>query len=107
MGAKRKQSGSGAVERARTEEATVGRNRLVWVASFPPGTLVISGPRAMFLSQSGFVLMTSTAHVATYGHMGAWGLATSCGHLGVWWVNPSVHDVNYALIGLIKKLTGQ
>lgn len=86
MGAKRKQPGSGAVERARTEEATVGRNRLVWVASLPPGTLVISGPRAMFLSQSGFVLMTSTAHVATYGHMGAgaWPLAVAiwvCGGL--------------------------
>lgn len=78
MGEKEKQTASCALERGRTEEAKVVRNRLMWVASLPPRTTVTSKPGLLPRAISVFVVLTQpwsvlifTAHVPTKGHTDA------------------------------------
>lgn len=86
MGEKVKQKGSCAVERGRTEEVKVVRNRLMLEACLPPRDMVMSGSGLLLRTMSGSMLTqnpVSYYYVASQIHRlpGIW--VTIYGDIGV------------------------
>lgn len=86
MGEKKKQSGSCARERGRTEKANPVRTRLMWVACLSTGAWVLSRPRLLPRARSGSMVRT-TAGVDT----SMTRVATKCHRIPEVWANTCLH----------------